>query len=422
MTLSLGLLALGLILVSIYFPAQLVFESKPYARLVLSSGHMDSWSAGQLGLDEEDFQLAKDQYTEYLKIHKLKIFDDDSDSDEDDEVDSSLASDENRAAPIPPIDLDNDDADDINDVDKRRKRQITRRAVDDDNDGDADVDDDDNAAEEAEDDDVNAAQKNDNVASVSSSDLPGGVDSDPYEDMHPEAVLELILKDKPLKQTIGLGLFKGHRCIVQQDFREMCEKISVQAGLDYMKEEASFMDSDINMSMWNNLRVEAIFTAVGCAIGLICLLATLRPCCANERIPVNIGALAFAISGCLIYVPIVRLMMIRGDFEQNLKEEINVTTNTKFSWSLFISGMASPCALLAALIILRKSWVRETKRIYRKLVGTRKPNRGGEKLYTINGHEERVKMVPVREDSFTQITSDGSSTGNDREMVTLRKD
>ena len=55
--------------------------------------------------------------------------------------------------------------------------------------------------------------------------------------------------------------------------------------------------SDINMAMWNNLRVESLFSVVACALGLLFLLASLRPCCEQPRLPLYLGSLAFFASG-----------------------------------------------------------------------------------------------------------------------------
>lgn len=91
-TLVSGLVALILLLISVNTPAQLVFESKPYARVVLGSGKLDGWTAAKLGLNSVQFNMVKSNYAEYLRRHKSA--DDSSDSsdsdssDEDDEEDT----------------------------------------------------------------------------------------------------------------------------------------------------------------------------------------------------------------------------------------------------------------------------------------------------------------------------------------------
>lgn len=54
---------------------------------------------------------------------------------------------------------------------------------------------------------------------------------------------------------------------------------------------------DINMQMWNNLRVESLFSAITCLFGLFCLVASLKPCCDNRRLPVYLGSVSFFTSG-----------------------------------------------------------------------------------------------------------------------------
>lgn len=58
-----------------------------------------------------------------------------------------------------------------------------------------------------------------------------------------------------------------------------------------------FFVLEVNMPMWNNLRVEALFSIVACILGLVFLFASLKPCCDNKRLPVYLGSLAFCASG-----------------------------------------------------------------------------------------------------------------------------
>ena len=54
---------------------------------------------------------------------------------------------------------------------------------------------------------------------------------------------------------------------------------------------------EINMPMWNNLRVESLFSIVTCVIGLLCLCSSPKPCCDNKRLPVYLGSVAFLGAG-----------------------------------------------------------------------------------------------------------------------------
>lgn len=92
-TLASGLVALILLLISVNTPDQLVFESKPYARVVLESGKLDGWTAAKLGLNSVQFTMVKNNYAEYLRRHKSSD-DSDSDSDSDSEDSDSESSEE----------------------------------------------------------------------------------------------------------------------------------------------------------------------------------------------------------------------------------------------------------------------------------------------------------------------------------------
>ena len=88
-TLVSGLIALGLLLVAVNLPAQLVFETKPYALVVLRSGKLDGWTAKELGLTSVELEHVKNNYVEFLSRHRTTDDSDESDSssDEDDSSD-----------------------------------------------------------------------------------------------------------------------------------------------------------------------------------------------------------------------------------------------------------------------------------------------------------------------------------------------
>ena len=88
-----GVVALGLLMVSVNLPSQLVFESRPYARVVLASGNIDNWSARQLNVDPSQFKMVKANYAKYLTKNKNQA--DDSESEDSSDEDGEDDDDEN---------------------------------------------------------------------------------------------------------------------------------------------------------------------------------------------------------------------------------------------------------------------------------------------------------------------------------------
>ena len=87
LTLACGLIGLVLIMTGTFMPGQLTFESRPYARAIMLSGKMDGMTAAQLGLSDNQLELVKSNYQEFLKTN--------TDTDDSDSSDSSESG-ENR--------------------------------------------------------------------------------------------------------------------------------------------------------------------------------------------------------------------------------------------------------------------------------------------------------------------------------------
>ncbi|XP_053401513.1 uncharacterized protein LOC123549250 [Mercenaria mercenaria] len=408
-TLVSGLVALVLLLVSLYLPAQLVFESKPYALVVLKSGNLDGWSAEELGLTSAQLDMVKNNYEEFLSRHKTADDSEDSDSSDDDDTDGShkivhmdnlKSSDkvsyhthahggkenhENDDNDDRDNNVDDDDDnhnddegnnDDDDDDDKRRKRR------------DADDDDDDKGVEAEDGDDDDDDDDDDESSSSSSSS-----DDDSDEESSSDSVvltLEQRLQGKAVSQTVGFGLFHGTMCSVMKTSKERCHSISVNEAIFAVKQEVTFMENDINMPMWNNLRVESLFSVITCILGLVCLFASLKPCCDNKRLPVYLGSVSFFASGVLVFIPIVRILLVSSDFEQNLVTDLNVTTKLLTSWSLVASGIGAPFALMASFTLIATKWYKVTKKWYHVL----KPNHELPE-YAANGKAVEIKMTDL---------------------------
>lgn len=88
-TLALGLVSLLLFLTGVIVPSQVSFESRPYARAVLLRGHLDRWTAAELGLEESKFELVKAHYREFLRRNRAEGESESSDDDSDEEDDDS---------------------------------------------------------------------------------------------------------------------------------------------------------------------------------------------------------------------------------------------------------------------------------------------------------------------------------------------
>lgn len=68
-----------------------------------------------------------------------------------------------------------------------------------------------------------------------------------------------------------------------------------------------------------------------------------------------------------MFIPIVRLMLVRSDFQQNLLYDYNVTTQMMTSWSLLASGLGAPFALMASFTLIATKWYKTTKSLYNRL-------------------------------------------------------
>lgn len=66
-------------------------------------------------------------------------------------------------------------------------------------------------------------------------------------------------------------------------------------------------------------------------------------------------------------IPIVRLVLVATDFEQNLVTDLNVTTKLMTSWSLVASGIGAPFALMASFTLIATKWYKESKKIYKRM-------------------------------------------------------
>lgn len=231
-----GLIALGLLLLNTNLPAQLVFETKPYARLVLASGNLDGWTAEKLGLDPGQFEMVKNNYAEYLRRHKT---DDDSESEGSD---SDTKEEETYAIIVPTTKvsgiiskykLNNDDEDDDDDDDRKKRREAEEDDDDDDEDDDA------NGEQQA----VKLLTTTEKVEKDKEEEESESSDED-GDESDEEMPLEQKLQEVPLRQTVGIGLFHAQVCDVSRRNRQRCYTVSVNEAIMEMNEEASFMTSD----------------------------------------------------------------------------------------------------------------------------------------------------------------------------------
>lgn len=83
-----GLAAFALLIASVNLPSQLVFETKPYARLVMLSEHPDNWTFEQLGIEHSELEFVKENYAKFMQRNKAGS--DSSDSDDSDEEDEEV--------------------------------------------------------------------------------------------------------------------------------------------------------------------------------------------------------------------------------------------------------------------------------------------------------------------------------------------
>ncbi|XP_060597017.1 uncharacterized protein LOC132750941 isoform X2 [Ruditapes philippinarum] len=355
-----GIIALVLLLVSVNLPAQLVIESKPYTLVVLKSGKLDGWTAKELGLSSAEFELVKNNYAQFLSRHQTSDYSDSSDSSEEDDNDGTF----------------------VHVISGKDGANVTYST-------DETVHKENAVAEGDEEEEGQMTAKNtmdESSSSSSDSDSEGDSESSDSDEM----TLEQRLQDQPITQNIRLGLFHGTVCSVMKNARERCKSVSVNEAIYAMNHDVSFISSDINMPMWNNLRVESLFSVVTCIFGLLCLIASLKPCCHNKRLPVYLGSVSFFASGALIFIPIVRILLVRSDLEQNIDSDYNVTIKLMTSWSLVASGVGAPFALMASFALIATKWFRATKHWYQHLT-MNSDNHG----LVQNGTAVEIKMTPL---------------------------
>ena len=84
-TLVCGLITLALLMAGVFLPAQLTFESRPYARAIMLSGKLQARTADELGITQNQLEMVKLNYREFLKRNKVDEGSDSSDSSDYDE-------------------------------------------------------------------------------------------------------------------------------------------------------------------------------------------------------------------------------------------------------------------------------------------------------------------------------------------------
>ena len=94
-----------------------------------------------------------------------------------------------------------------------------------------------------------------------------------------------------------------------------------------------------------------------------------------------------------MFIPIVRLILVRTDFQQNLVYDYNVTTQMMTSWSLLASGLGAPFALVASFSMIVTKGFKKSKAIYAQL-------------------KTKLNHVPSRDLSMA-TTNGGKRTHND---------
>ena len=99
-----------------------------------------------------------------------------------------------------------------------------------------------------------------------------------------------------------------------------------------------------------------------------------------------------------MFIHIILVMLVRSDFGDNLEHDYNVTTKLMTSWSLVVSGLGAPFALVAAFFMIATNWCRETKKLYTQLKA--KVNDKREK------RSRDIVMKPVRTSTATNDDDD----------------
>ena len=66
--------------------------------------------------------------------------------------------------------------------------------------------------------------------------------------------------------------------------------------------------------------------------------------------------------GILAFVPVIRIAMISGDFQESLEAEMNVTTELGMPWAVLLHASGGAFALVALVALILGS--RMTKRLY----------------------------------------------------------
>ena len=98
--LAAGVVSVVFLISGLCVPLQMVFELKPFARVVLQSGNLANWTAESLHLDQDTFQKVRDNYQEYLTSNR-RGGDDSSDSDDGEESSESSSDEADIARELP---------------------------------------------------------------------------------------------------------------------------------------------------------------------------------------------------------------------------------------------------------------------------------------------------------------------------------
>lgn len=391
-SLLLGIITLVLFLLGLSLPMHIVFEVKPYARQILASGMLNNWTAEKLDLTPADYKLLKQRYSDFIKKNRnLKHRDDSSESSSSEEDDSMTSSEsvnkESRrqikivSRGITEIDnIDNEEknetSDDVNNDDQDKNIKITSMNENNmakfttrhdegknmDNtefekdyyadgykfpDIDYNIFDDDNSSKSTDDYNDNAAEKNSVV--------------------NPIKAVKGRLNDKPLRETVSVGLFMAMVCKLSMTRQYKCSTVAVPDGIYMINKEMFFKTKEFNMTMWTNLKVECLFPVVACLIGLVYIFALPKPCCDNTNLPVYFGSLAFLVCGALVFVPTIRLLMVTSYFEHFTQNELNITSKLLMPWSMVIFGFGALFALLTAVTLILTQWCKGNEKTYRAL-------------------------------------------------------
>ena len=62
-----SIISLALLITSMSVPYHIVVVTNPYARYVLGSGQLDSWSANRMGLDSDLLKELEENYVEFIR-------------------------------------------------------------------------------------------------------------------------------------------------------------------------------------------------------------------------------------------------------------------------------------------------------------------------------------------------------------------